>query len=84
MGFVLVVLFFFFYFFSIFLFVLFLFIYLFLALLGLCCSLGFSLVIVSRDYFLVVVSSLLFAVASLFVEYRLLSAWASVVASPAL
>ena len=60
------------------------FIYLFLALLGLCCSMGFSLVVVSRDSFLVVVSSLLFAVASLFVEYRLLSTWASVVASPAL
>jgi len=60
------------------------FIYLFLALLGLCCSMGFSLVVVSRDSFLVVVSSLLFAVASLFVKYRLLSTWASVVASPAL
>ena len=58
--------------------------YLFLALVGLCCSMGFSLVVVSRHPFLVVVSSLLFVVASLFVEFRLLSAWASVVASPAL
>ena len=46
------------------------FIYLFLAVLGLCCSVAFSLVVGSRAYSLVVVCRLLIAVASL-VEYGL-------------
>ena len=48
-----------------------LFIYLFLAVLGLRCCEGFSLVVVSRSYFLVAVHGLLIAVASLVAEHRL-------------
>jgi len=47
------------------------FIYLFLAVLGLCCCTGFSLVAADGAYFLVVVSRLLIAVASLVAEHRL-------------
>ena len=44
------------------------FIYLFLAVLGLHCCAGFSLVVATGDYSLVVVLGLLIAVASLFAE----------------
>ena len=56
--------------------------YLFLAALGLCCCVGFSLVVVSRGYSIVVVRQLLILVASLVVEQGLKGARASVVASP--
>ena len=45
--------------------------YLFLTVLGLCCCLGFSLVVESRDYSVVAVPKLLIAVASLVAEYKL-------------
>ena len=45
-----------------------LFVYLFLAVLGLCCSTGFSLAVVSGVYSLVAARGLLVAVASLAVE----------------
>ena len=43
----------------------------FLAVLGLCCCVGFSLVVASGGYFLVVVCRLLIVVASLIAEHRL-------------
>ena len=46
------------------------FIHLFLAVLGLCCCVGFSLVVASWCYSLVVVCRLLIAVASLVAEHR--------------
>ena len=46
-------------------------IHLFLAVLGLCCSTGFSLDAVSGGYSLVAVPELLIAVASSVVEHRL-------------
>ena len=45
-----------------------LFIYLFLAVLGLCCCMGFSLVVARGDYFLAVLCRLLIGVASLVAE----------------
>ena len=45
--------------------------FLLLAVLGLHCCKGFSLVVASRNYFLVVVPRLLIVVASLVVERRL-------------
>ena len=45
--------------------------YLFLAVLGLCCFLGFSLVVASRGYPPVVVCRLLIVVASLVEEHGL-------------
>ena len=48
-----------------------LFIYLFLAVLGICQCTNFSLVVVSRGYFLVAARRLLTAVASLVVEHGL-------------
>ena len=42
-----------------------------LAALGLCCCAGFSLVVESRGYSLIVVRELLIVVASLVVEHRL-------------
>ena len=44
---------------------------LFLAVLGLCCCVGFSLVVASRDYSVVAVHRLLTAVASLLAKHRL-------------
>ena len=52
--------------------------YVFLAVLGLCCCSGFSLVVTSRDSFLVAMGGLLILVASL-VAHGLWGAWASVV-----
>ena len=43
----------------------------FLAVLGLCCCVGFSLVVASGGYFLVVVCRLLIVMASLIAEHRL-------------
>ena len=43
----------------------------FLAVLGLCCCVGFSLVVENGDYSLVVVRGLLIVAASLVVEHRL-------------
>ena len=57
-----------------------LFIY-YLALLGLRCSAGFSLVLVSRSYSLVMVYRLLIKEPSLVAEHRLLSFQASAVAA---
>ena len=54
-----------------------------MALLGLCCCMGFSLVVVSRGYF-VSGCGLLTAVASLVAEHKLWSTQASVVAVPGL
>ena len=51
--------------------------------LGLCCCAGFSLVVESRGYSLVVVRGLLTVVASL-VEHRLYGAWPSTVVDPGL
>ena len=51
----------------------------FLAVLGLCCCVGFSLVVASRSYTLVAVRGLLVAVASLVAEHRVCGIWASVV-----
>jgi len=42
-----------------------------MAVLGLCCCIGFSLVLVGGDYSLLVVNGLLIAVASFAVEQRL-------------
>ena len=62
----------------------FLLVYLFImALLGLCCCMGFSLVVVSRGYF-VSGCGLLTAVAFLVAEHKLWSTQASVVAVPGL
>ena len=47
---------------------------------GLCCCTGFSLIVVSRVYSLVVVHRLLIAVASLVAEHRLWDTRASLVA----
>ena len=47
------------------------FIYLFLAVLGLCCRVGSSLVVVRGCYSLAMMSGLLTVVASLVVEHRL-------------
>ena len=52
--------------------------------LGLCCCAGFSLVVESRGYSLVVVRGLLIVVASLVVEHRLYGAWPSIVVAPGL
>ena len=49
----------------------FIFIYLFLAVLGLCRCIGFSLVVASGGYSLVVMCRLLIAVASFVAEHRL-------------
>ena len=54
-------------------------IYLFMAVLDLRCCVGFSLVVASRSYSLVVVCRLLIEMASLIVEHRLWGARASVV-----
>ena len=51
-------------------------IYLFLAVLGLRCRVGFSLVVESEGYSLVVVCRLLVAVASLVAELSSCDAWA--------
>ena len=51
---------------------------LFLAVLGLCCCIGFSLFVVSRDYPLAAVHRLLIAVASLIVEHSFWGMGASV------
>ena len=47
-----------------------LFIHLFLAMLGLCCCMGFSLVVTSRHYSLSVVCGLLIMVVSLVAEHN--------------
>ena len=52
-----------------------------LVVLGLCCSVGFSLDAADEDYSLVVVCKLLTAVASPVAEHRLHGTWASVVAT---
>ena len=52
---------------------------LFLAVLGLPCCVGFSLVVESRSYSVVVGHRLLIVVASLAAEHRLSGTWASVV-----
>ena len=54
---------------------------LFLAVLGLHCCMGFSLVVKSRGYSLVVVHGLLIVRASLVAEHGLQGAWASVTAA---
>ena len=56
-----------------------LFYHLLLAVLGLCCSAGFSLVVGSKSYSLVKALGLLIAVASLIAEHGLWGAQASVV-----
>ena len=53
----------------------------FLAVLGLCCCLGFSPVMASGVHCLVVVCKLVIVVASVVVEHRLWSVWASVVSA---
>ena len=53
-------------------------------MLGLCCCEGFSLVVVSGCYALIVVHRLLIAVASLVAEHRLWGTQASVAAAPGL
>ena len=50
-----------------------------MAVLGLCCCVGSSLVVVSRAYSLVVVLGLLIVVASLVAEHGLWGSWALVV-----
>ena len=51
-------------------------VYLFLAVLGLCCCVGSSIVVMSGAYCLVVGCGLLIAVASLVAEHELKSIWA--------
>ena len=56
--------------------------YLFLAVLDLRCCAGFSFIVSSRGYSLVMVHGLLIAVASLVVNHGLKSLWASVDVAP--
>ena len=59
--------------------VFFAFLFFFLTVLGLCCHRGFSLVVASTGYSVVVVCGLLIVVASFVAEHGLWSTWASVV-----
>ena len=56
-----------------------LFCFFFFTVLGLCCHRGFSLVVASTGYSVVVVCGLLIVVASFVAEHGLWSTWASVV-----
>ena len=56
----------------------------FLAVLGLCCCMGFPLIVASRGYSPVTVNGLLIEVASLVAEQGLKAAHVSVTAAPGL